>query len=242
MGETIWPLAVKFAVVILARVESPVVERVLTVVDRALRDPVDDTDDPVTAPALTPAKVEVPATPKVDEAVKEVTVDAPLFKEAREDREVEDRVVPVILVEVRLAKVARPVEERVETVVPKALREPVDDREEPVIAPLLIPPKLVCPETDKEDKVEAPAFKEPVDDRDDPVVAPAKTPARVVCPATPKVEETVKVVIVLAPASNCPNLPNPPNERLVPVMLVVVMLAKVERPVPDKVVRVTLAS
>lgn len=42
----------------LARFASPVVERVLTVVDRAFNDPVVDSDDPVTAPADTPAKVD----------------------------------------------------------------------------------------------------------------------------------------------------------------------------------------
>ena len=102
-----------FVEVMFAKVARSVLERVLTVVAKAFKAPVEDKDDPVTAPALTPASVDVPATPKVDEAVREVTVAAPLFKEAKEDRPLEDRVVPVILVEVMLAKVDNPVPERV---------------------------------------------------------------------------------------------------------------------------------
>lgn len=97
----------------LDKVARPVPERVLTVVERALRDPVEDRDDPVVAPAETPAKVEVPATPKVEEAVRVVTVEAPLFKEAKEERPVEDKVVPVTFVEVIFAKVDSPVPDKV---------------------------------------------------------------------------------------------------------------------------------
>lgn len=49
--------AVALVVVRLAVVARPVVERVLTVVERAFNDPVEDKDEPVTAPAETSAKV-----------------------------------------------------------------------------------------------------------------------------------------------------------------------------------------
>ena len=126
----------------LARVDRPVEERVETVEAKAFNEPVDDNDEPVIAPALTPAIVDNPATPSVPEAVKLVTVDAPLFKEDREANPVVDKVVPVILVEVRLAVVASPVVERVLTVVDKAFNDPVDDKDEPVVAPADTPAKV----------------------------------------------------------------------------------------------------
>lgn len=43
----------------------------------------------------------------------------------------------------RLAKEERPVEDKIETVVDKAFREPVEDKEEAVKAPVEIPPSSV---------------------------------------------------------------------------------------------------
>lgn len=97
----------------LVSVVRPVEERVETVVAKAFKDPVEEIVVPVMASAETPAKVEVPAAPKVPREVKELTVDVPAFKEAKEERPVEDKVVPVILVEVILAKVERLVAESV---------------------------------------------------------------------------------------------------------------------------------
>ena len=190
---------------ILARVARPVEDKVETVEAKAFKLPVDDNDEPVIAPALTPAIVDNPATPRVPEAVRLVTVEAPELRARNDPRVVADRVVPVIFVEVIFAKVARSVLERVLTVVAKA-------------------------------------FRAPVEDKDDPVTAPAETPAKVVWPATPKVDEAVRVLTVEAPALREANEANPVVEIVVPVILVEVILAKVESPVPDKVVRVTLAS
>ena len=127
----------------LASVARPVEERVETVEAKAFKLPVDDKDDPVTVPAETPARVEVPATPKVPEAVRLVTVEAPLFKEEREANPVVDKVVLVMLVVVRLAVVAKPVVERVLTVVERAFNDPVEDKDDPVVAPADTPAKVV---------------------------------------------------------------------------------------------------
>ena len=66
-----------------------------------------------------------------------------------------------------LASVARPVEDKVETVEAKAFKLPVDDNDEPVIAPAFTPAIVDNPATPKvplevkEETVEAPLSKLP---------------------------------------------------------------------------------
>ena len=247
----------------LAKVERPVLLKVETVEAKAFNDPVEDKEEAVVAPALTPAKVLNPAIPKIEEAVRVVTVELPLSREEKVDKPVEDRVltvvarafrelveesvVPVIFPAVILAIVARPVPERVVIVVAPLLRllneaNPVVDIVVPVIFVVVKLAVVARPVVERVLTVVAKAFNDPVDDKEEPVVAPAEPPASVDVPATPKVDEAVREVTVDAPLLREAREDRPVEDRVEPVIFVEVILAKVESPVPERVVRVTLAN
>lgn len=145
---------------------------------------------------------------------------------------VADSVVPVIFPPLRLAKVAKPVVVKVVPVMAPVDKEAKDN----------VPATPRLPVEVNEETVVSPAFNDPVEDTDDPVTAPADTPARVEVPATPKVPEEVKEATVEAPLFKEANEANPVVEIVVPVIFVEVIFARVDNPVPERVVRVTLAN
>ena len=134
------------------------------------------------------------------------------------------------MVEVRFARVARPVPDKVVRVTLVSSEAPVIDKAVPVIFPALMFANEASSVEVIVDTVVVPLLKlpkllKPLTERAERVVVPAETPPKVESPATPKVPLEVKEETVEAPLSKLPNLPNPPNERLAAVIFVEVKFA-----------------